>query len=105
MNLNLDHIDKILESRVRLGIMAVLAANESIDFKSLRDLLKLTDGNLVTHTRTLETCGYIVSEKQFISRKPNTTYRATPLGHEAFKRHLAALEAFLNTAGCPDKKT
>lgn len=102
--LHLENIDKILESRVRLGIMAVLAVNESIDFKSLRDLLKLTDGNLVTHTRTLENCGYIRSEKQFIGRKPNTSYRITELGRQAFKRHLAALEAFLGTAGTAEKK-
>ena len=55
MNLQLEHIDKTLESKVRLGIMAVLTVNESLDFKSLRTLLNLTDGNLVTHTRTLET--------------------------------------------------
>lgn len=98
MNLRLEHIDKILESKVRLGIMAVLTVNESLDFKSLRSLLDLTDGNLVTHTRTLENAGYIVSSKQFVGRIPNTTYRATEAGREAFRRHLQALEQLLDAA-------
>ena len=95
MNLNLENIDKTLESNVRLGIMAVLVVNDSMDFKSLRSLLNLTDGNLVTHTRTLENAGYITSSKQFIGRMPNSTYRATDQGREAFRRHLQALESFI----------
>lgn len=96
MNLHLENIDKTLESKVRLGIMAVLMVNESMDFKSLKGLLGLTDGNLVTHTRTLENAGYIVTSKQFIGRVPNTTYRATEKGREAFRRHLQALESFID---------
>lgn len=98
MNLNLENIDKTLESKIRLGIMAVLMVNESMDFKSLRTLLNLTDGNLVTHTRTLENAGYIVSVKQFVGRVPNTSYSATDQGREAFRRHLQALESLLNAA-------
>ncbi len=98
MNLQLEHIDKTLESKVRLGIMAVLTVNESLDFKSLRTLLNLTDGNLVTHTRTLENAGYIVSSKQFVGRIPNTAYRATKAGREAFRRHLLALEQLIEAA-------
>lgn len=39
--------------------------------------------------------GYIRSYKQFIGRKPNTTFSVTPEGKEAFKKHLNALENFL----------
>ncbi|WP_288237890.1 MULTISPECIES: transcriptional regulator [Alistipes] len=104
MNLNLENIDKTLESKVRLGIMAVLMVNDSMDFKSLRSLLNLTDGNLVTHTRTLENAGYITSSKQFIGRMPNTTYRATDQGREAFRRHLQALESFIDATSRPAGK-
>lgn len=104
MKLDLENIDKTLESKVRLGIMAVLMANESMDFKSLRTLLNLTDGNLVTHTRTLENAGYIVSSKQFVGRMPNTSYRATEKGREAFRSHLQALETFINAASHPPER-
>lgn len=104
MKLDLENIDKTLESKVRLGIMAVLMVNESMDFKSLRTLLNLTDGNLVTHTRTLENAGYIVSSKQFVGRMPNTTYRATEKGREAFRSHLQALETFISAALHPPER-
>ena len=92
MKLNLEDINKAFESKARLGIMSVLLVNESIDFVSLKNLL---DGNLASHTRNLEELGYIRSYKQFIGRKPNTTFSVTPEGKEAFKKHLNALENFL----------
>ena len=85
MKLNLEDINKAFESKARLGI----------DFVSLKNLLELTDGNLASHTRNLEELGYIRSYKQFIGRKPNTTFSVTPEGKEAFKKHLNALENFL----------
>lgn len=75
--------------------MSVLMANESIDFVTLKSLLELTDGNLASHTRTLEDLEYIESQKQFVGRKPNTTYSITPKGREAFISHINALEDLL----------
>lgn len=95
MKINLEQINKAFENRIRLGIMSVLMAGESSDFVSLKSLLNLTDGNLASHTRTLEDMGYIESHKQFIGRKPNTTYIITNKGREAFVSHINALEALL----------
>lgn len=95
MKFNLEHINKAFENRIRLGIMSVLMANESIDFVSLKSLLDLTDGNLASHARTLEDLGYIESQKQFVGRKPNTTYSITTKGRDAFISHINALEELL----------
>lgn len=95
MKLNLENINKAFESKARLGIMSILMVNESMDFVSLKNLLELTDGNLASHTRNLEESGYIQSQKQFVGRKPNTTFSITPEGREAFRKHLSALENFL----------
>ena len=95
MNLSLEHINKAFESKVRLGIMSALMVNEEIDFTTLKSLLDLTDGNLASHTRSLEELGYIQSKKQFIGRKPNTTFQMTENGKVAFSEHLKALEDFL----------
>ncbi len=95
MNLSLEHINKAFESKVRLGIMSALMVNEEIDFTTLKSLLDLTDGNLASHTRSLEELGYIQSKKQFIGRKPNTTFQMTENGKAAFSEHLKALEDFL----------
>lgn len=86
------NINKAFESKARLGIMSVLMVNEQIDFNSLKDLLDLTDGNLASHLKALEELDYIAVLKQFIGRKPNTTYRATQKGKLAFEAHLQALE-------------
>ncbi len=91
----LEGLNKTFESKIRLGIMSVLVANESADFATLKSLLELTDGNLASHTRSLEEAGYIRCEKKFIGRKPNTTYIITQSGREAFTAHINALENFL----------
>ena len=93
---NLDGLNKAFESKIRLGIMSVLMANDSVDFTTMKSLLELTDGNLASHTRSLEDLGYIRCEKKFIGRKPNTSYSITDKGREAFTTHIQALASFLN---------
>ena len=87
--------NKAFESKARLGIMSVLIVNETLSFNSLKELLDMTDGNLATHLRALEEQGYVSVKKQFVGRKPNTTYSATPPGRQAFTEHLNALEDFI----------
>ena len=89
-------LNKLFDSRVRLGIMSILSVNSSVDFNSMKELLELTDGNLASHLKALESAEYIYSSKQFIGRKPNTKYVITELGHQKFKEHLDALEKLIN---------
>jgi DNA-binding MarR family transcriptional regulator len=90
------NINKVFDHRIRLGIMSVLMVNESADFTTLKELLGATDGNLASHTKALEKAAYILVEKQFIGRKPNTSYSATKLGQAEFKKHINALEQLIN---------
>jgi len=91
----LNKLDKAFENKVRLGIMSALLVNDKIDFISLKDLLGVTDGNLASHLKNLEKKEYISFEKEFVDRKPNTTYRATKQGQLAFKAHINAIENLL----------
>ncbi|MCX2741057.1 winged helix-turn-helix domain-containing protein [Pontibacter anaerobius] len=91
----LENINKAFESRARLGIMSVLMVEDKVDFNTLKETLQLTDGNLASHLRALEEAEYLRVEKQFVGRKPNTTYHATDAGREAFKSHLDALEQLI----------
>jgi DNA-binding MarR family transcriptional regulator len=75
--------------------MSILMVNEYADFKMLKELLSVTDGNLASHTKALEKVAYIKVEKQFIGRKPNTRYSATSLGKAEFKKHIEALEKLI----------
>ncbi|WP_199118967.1 transcriptional regulator [Pedobacter sp. ASV28] len=88
-------LNKIFDSRIRLGVMSVLIVNDSMSFNELKQLLELTDGNLASHLNTLEQAAYIKIHKAFIGRKTNTTYHITELGKQAFKQHLDALEKMI----------
>jgi len=87
-----ENLDKVLEHSARLQIVSVLMANESSDFNSIKDLLSLTDGSLATHIKALEREKYISVTKSFVDRKPNTKYKATERGRNAFKKHIEAME-------------
>jgi DNA-binding HxlR family transcriptional regulator len=88
-------INKLFENRIRLGIMSVLSVNQDVSFNELKELLGLTDGNLASHLKALEKNSYLIVTKQFIGRKPNTSYRITEKGRKAFENHIKALEALL----------
>ena len=85
-------LNKVFESRIRLGVMSVLMVNEEINFNDLKQMLQVTDGNLATHLVNLEENGFIKVHKGFIGRKTNTTYSITRAGEKAFKDHIEALE-------------
>jgi DNA-binding HxlR family transcriptional regulator len=90
------NLQKVFESRIRLGIMSALMVNDTLDFNALKELLGLTDGNLASHLKALEQQNIIVVSKKFIGRKPSTNYKATLQGRELFRLHLAALEEIIN---------
>ncbi len=92
----LEHLNKAFESKARLGIMSALMVNDRLDFNALKELLDLTDGNLASHLKALEEGQYVEVQKQFVGRKPNTTYQATDAGRKAFAEHLKALEKLIS---------
>jgi DNA-binding MarR family transcriptional regulator len=75
--------------------MSALVVNDALEFTALRDLLKLTDGNLAAHIATLEKRGYVKVEKAFVGKRPQTTYRITDRGRTLFEEHLDALEKMI----------
>ena len=88
-------LNKLFESRVRLGVMSILLVNEWVDFNTLKEYLEVTDGNLASHLKSLESNKLIEVNKQFVGRKPKTTYRCTEDGKMTFRRHLLALEKLI----------
>jgi DNA-binding HxlR family transcriptional regulator len=93
----IEHLNKIFDSRIRLGIMSALLVNESVNFNELKELIQVTDGNLATHLKTLEDHGFIKVHKGFIGKKTNTTYSVTKAGEKAFKLHIEALEKMIRS--------
>jgi DNA-binding HxlR family transcriptional regulator len=93
----IEHLNKVFDSRIRLGIMSALMVNTAINFNELKELIEVTDGNLASHLKTLEENGFIKVQKGFIGRKTNTTYSVTRAGEKAFKQHLDALEQMIKS--------
>lgn len=91
----IEHLDKVYDSRIRLGIMSVLMVNEWVGFSSFKELLDITDGNLASHLKALEKRELISVNKQFIGRKPRTSYKATNKGRISFQNHLDVLEKII----------
>jgi len=90
-------LNKVFESRIRLGIMSILMVHDLYDFNSLKEALDITDGNLASHLKALEDKGLLEVKKQFIGRKPNTSYTITTEGMQLFREHLNALEKLIRT--------
>ncbi len=93
----IENLNKIFDSRIRLGIMSALMVNAEINFNELKELLNITDGNLASHLKTLEENEYVIVKKGFIGKKTNTTYAVTKAGEKAFKTHLTALEKMIGS--------
>ncbi len=91
-------LDNLIHERIRLGIVSALAANESLTFSELKELLKTTDGNVSVHARKLEDAEYITCTKSFDGRIPKTEYRLTGTGREALEQYLDHMEALIHAA-------
>ncbi len=88
----IENLNKIFDSRIRMGVMSILVVNEEVSFNDLKQMLDVTDGTLASHLVNLEENGYVKVHKGFIGRKTNTTYSITRAGEKAFKDHIEALE-------------
>lgn len=88
-------LNKDFESRVRLGMMSVLMVNDWVDFTEMKSLLQVTDGNLASHSAALEKKEYIEVKKEFVGKKPRTSYKITEQGKKAFQNHLSFLEKMM----------
>ena len=89
------NLDRVIHERTRLAIVSALAVNASLTFNELKDLLRISDGNLSVHARKLEDAGYIACTKSFAGRLPKTEYRLSPSGRRALEKYLDHMEALI----------
>lgn len=85
-------LDRVIQEKSRLAIMAMLAAAPELLFTEIRDTLGTTDGNLSTHVRTLQEAGYVSVNKSYKDKRPITTCSLTATGRKAFADHISLLE-------------
>ncbi len=99
---DIDKINAVIHGRLRLGVMAYLANAEAASFTELKNVLKVTQGNLSVQMRKLEDADYIEIEKSIVGRKPLTTVRITKTGRKAFAAYLDALSSVLQGSLIPE---
>ncbi len=92
-----DRLDKTIHERGRLAIMTLLATRPDWTFSDLKTELSMSDGNLVTHLRTLHAGGYVAITKEVLDR-PQTRYALTVRGRKAFNEYLVMLEEIVKSA-------
>jgi DNA-binding MarR family transcriptional regulator len=84
-------LDDVVHQRARLGVLALLAPADDVDFGFLKESLGLTDGNLSRHLQVLEEAGYLEIKKAFEGKRPKTRVAITKAGREALDGEMRAL--------------
>ena len=90
-----ERLDKVIHERVRLAVLSALAARGRLTFTELKQLLEVTDGNLSVHGNILAEHGLIEIQKEFVGRKPRTTFSLTRKGRREFGRYVEELRQIL----------
>ncbi len=91
-------LDRLIHDRIRLAILAALAATDTMSFTDLKAVTGTTDGNLSVHARRLEEAGYVQCEKSFAGRTPRTDYRLSAVGRRALEKYLDHMDAIVKAA-------
>ena len=95
--IDFSQLDKIIHEKGRLAIMTLLAARADWSFQDLKAELKMSDGNLITHLRSLFKAGYTTETKEMLGR-PQTRYALSLAGRTAFTAYLNVLESIVRSA-------
>src|SRR3954447_12914927 len=94
--LEFDKLDKAIHEKGRLAIMTLLVTRVSWSFQDLKAELGMSDGNLITHLRTLHKLGFVAMTKE-VQARPQTSYSLTGKGRAAFRDYLQILEQIVKT--------
>jgi DNA-binding MarR family transcriptional regulator len=94
-------IDRVIHEKGRLPIMSLLAATPELSFTDLRDTLKMTEGNLSVHIKTLQEAGFVSVTKSFQNQRPLTTFALTSAGRRAFANYIDLLEQIVRQSKEP----
>jgi YD repeat-containing protein len=88
-----DGLDRLIHERARLGLLTCLVAHpEGLSFGTLKQLCRLTDGNLSRHLQVLEAAKLVESSKGYVRNRPQTLCRITSQGRRRYVNYLAILE-------------
>ena len=99
--MNFNGLDTVVHRPVRLGVITALQVEGPLDFTRLVKRFEITDGAMAVHLRKLEEAGYIATKRQFVGRRPKSTYRITSAGRRALRHYLETMQQIIELAGKP----
>jgi DNA-binding transcriptional ArsR family regulator len=94
-----DGLDRAIHEKARLGMLTSLMAHPAgLSFADLKQLCRLTDGNLSRHLQVLQEAGLVEVVKSYERNRPLTTCRLTAHGRQRFLEYLSVLERVVRDA-------
>jgi DNA-binding MarR family transcriptional regulator len=94
-----DGLDRLIHERARLSLLTSLVAHpKGLVFGDLKQMCRLTDGNLSRHLAVLEEARLIAIEKGYEHNRPQTVCRITVQGRRRYLEYLKVLEQVVQDA-------
>ncbi len=88
--------DSVFFEKTRLSLMTILAQEEVVAFRTLKERLDATDGALYTHLEKLVAAGYVGKERVIAAGGAQTLYTLTSEGTALFSDYIQFLAAQLH---------
>jgi len=88
-------LDPVIHAPLRLQICAMLAAAETVDFATVREMLDVSESVLSKHVKVLEEAGYVAVRKATSDHRQRTWLALSAAGRKAFVAHAAALRTLV----------
>lgn len=98
-------IDTAVHGPIRLGVLTALQADGALDFTTLKHRLGVADGAIGTHLQKLEAIGYVDCTKQFVGRRPKSTYEITEAGRQSLFKYLDQMQRLIDSLSHQPNKT
>ena len=95
--LELGALDRLIHDPTRLMLISLLYVVESADFVFVKNQTKLTGGNISSHMSKLEDAGFVKVKKSFVGKRPQTMFRLSQKGRNAFDNYRKSLNDALSS--------
>lgn len=95
--MDINTIPESFQSKFKIAIIASLMTGPKT-FKQIKDLTDATDGNISVHIKRLEELGFLVVNKEFVLKRPRTTYILTDYGRNLFREYVELLDTLIREA-------
>ncbi len=92
----MNDLNQLIHESARLVLVSSLYVVEEADFVYLTNRTGFTSGKISSHMTKLEAAGYVDVAKEFVDKRPRTTYKLTETGRHAFEQYRASIEGLLN---------